>query len=65
MISEYEAIKKILDSNHITYIDDIESDEEEELDEELCTQCGGTGIQPKKNFVDDTDFSGVENELMI
>ena len=41
------------------------NDEEEELDEELCTQCGGTGIQPKKNFVDDTDFSGVENELMI
>ena len=24
MISEYEAIKKILDSNHITDIDDIE-----------------------------------------
>ena len=36
-----------------------------ECEEEVCTHCGGTGVEPKKDIVEDTNFEGIDNVLRL
>tara|TARA_B100000287_G_scaffold23691_1_gene23166 strand:+ start:21 stop:1049 length:1029 start_codon:yes stop_codon:yes gene_type:complete len=47
------------------YFLDGESNIEHICEEDPCIRCGGTGVEPKDNIIDDDNFDGIEEELQI
>ena len=43
----------------------LETDTDYECEQEVCTHCGGTGKEPKKNIVEDTNYDGLDNVFQL
>ena len=61
---------KNFQESYITHVDDVNFDNvmvdtDHECEEEVCTHCGGTGVEPKKDIVEDTNFEGIDNVLQL
>ena len=68
--SVWFAAVKTFQESYITHVDDVNFDDVmvdtgHECEEEVCTHCGGTGVEPKKDIVEDTNFEGIDNVLQL
>lgn len=68
--SVWYAAEKTFQESYITHVDDVNFDDVRvnighECEQEVCTRCGGTGVEPKKNIVYNINDKSLSDILQI